>query len=78
MEKTIFRIFCILLLVFQVKTYAQIKVSPAVQEALFASEERSYDLKEKEHAIAKTRLEADKIKTQIHPNSICYWRHCSF
>lgn len=67
MEKTIFRIFCILLLVFQVKTYAQIKVSPAVQEALFASEERSYDLKEKEHAIAKTRLEADKIKHKYIP-----------
>lgn len=67
MEKLIFRIFCFIGLAFQLQVHAQIKISPAVQEALRATEAKSFDLKEKEHAVAKTKLEAKKIKHKHIP-----------
>src|SRR5699024_12696554 len=46
---------------------AQIKVSADVKQAIIATEERSYTLKEKEHAAAKTELEAKKIQHKYIP-----------
>lgn len=49
------------------QVYAQVKISPDVQNALLASEERSYSLKEKQYAVSKTELEAKKIKHKRIP-----------
>lgn len=68
MRKQIFYILCVLALSFQIKATAQIRVSPSVQEALKAAELRSFELKEKEHTIAKTKIEADKIKHKYIPS----------
>lgn len=67
MKKLIFRIICFISFVFHIQAHAQIKISPAVQEALQATESRSFDLKEKQHAVAKTKLEAKKIKHKHIP-----------
>lgn len=67
MEKLLFRIFSFIALLYGMQTHAQIKISSAVQEALLATEARSYDLKEKEHIVAKTKLEAKKIQHKHIP-----------
>lgn len=67
MEKLLFRIFSFIALLYGMQTHAQIKISSAVQEALLATEARSYDLKEKEHTVAKTKLEAKKIQHKHIP-----------
>lgn len=67
MEKLIFRVFCFIGIACHMQVHAQIKISPAVQEALQATEARSYELKEKEHTVAKTKLAANKIKHKHIP-----------
>lgn len=64
--KIIFPI-CFIAMVLQMQVHAQIKVTADVKQALIATEERSYDLKEKEHAVAKTELEAKKIQHKYIP-----------
>ena len=67
MKKIVLQACCFLAVAFQMQMHAQIKISAAVQQALLAAEERSYDLKEKEHAVAKTQLEAKKIQHKHIP-----------
>lgn len=66
-QKIIFRTICILGITFQVQMYAQIKISSDVQNALLSTKERSYTIKEKQHAVSKTELEATKIKHKRIP-----------
>ena len=66
-NKIIFRTFCFLVIALNIQVYAQVKISPDVQTALLASKERSYSLKEKEHAAAKTELDAKKVKHKHIP-----------
>src|SRR5690625_2452034 len=65
MKTVILQVCCFIAMALQV--HAQIKISADVQQALLATEERSFDLKEKEHSIAKTELEAKKIQHKYVP-----------
>lgn len=68
MEKFLFRVVCAIGFIFHLQTQAQIKISPAVQEAVNATLAKSYDLKEKDLGIAKTKLQADKVKSKYIPS----------
>lgn len=47
--------------------HAQVKITPDVKNALLATEERSYTIKEKQHAVSTSELEAKKIKHKRIP-----------
>lgn len=67
MKKVIFEVCCFIAIACHMQVHAQIKISADVHQALLASENRSFDLKEKEHAVAKTELEAKKIQHKYIP-----------
>jgi len=68
MGKISFHVFCIFILFFQIKATAQIKISAEVQEAIKAAENRSFELKEQDHEIAKTMIGANKVKHKYIPS----------
>lgn len=67
MKKVIFEVCCFIAIACHMQVHAQIKISADVHQALLASENRSFDLKEKEHSVAKTELEAKKIQHKYIP-----------